>query len=64
LVCFVSAFSVQATQPVGHTATVTELKTELTRLRAQYGDTADAIPAKGKKGKTAKEKEAPKGDAE
>jgi hypothetical protein len=46
-----------------YAATVTELKTELTRLRAQYGDTADAIPAKGKKGKASKEKEAPNSDA-
>jgi arylsulfatase A-like enzyme len=46
-----------------YAATVTELKAELTRLRAQYGDTADAIPAKGKKGKASKEKEAPKGGA-
>ena len=46
-----------------YAATVTELKTELTRLRAQYGDTADAIPAKGNKGKAAKGKEAPKSDA-
>jgi hypothetical protein len=57
LVCFVSAFSVQATQPVGHTATVTELKTELTRLRAQHGDTADTLAAKGE---AAKEKESSK----
>jgi len=57
VVCFVSVFSVQATQPVGHTATVTELKTELTRLRAQHGDTADALAAKGE---AAKEKESSK----
>jgi len=42
---------------VGHTATVTELKTELTRLRAQHGDTADALAAKGE---AAKEKESSK----
>jgi N-acetylglucosamine-6-sulfatase len=40
-----------------YATTVTELKTELTRLRTQYGDTADAIPEKGK---TAKNKEASK----
>jgi len=46
-----------------YAATVTELKTELTRLRTHYGDTGDATPAKGKKGKAAKGKSAPKVDA-
>lgn len=59
LVGFVSASSVQAAQLVGHTATFTELKTELTRLRAQHGYTADALPAKGE---AAKEKESSKID--
>lgn len=34
-----------------YAATVTELKTELTRLRTHYGDTEDPKPGKGKKGK-------------
>jgi len=42
-----------------YAATVTELKTELSRLRTHYGDTADALPVKGK---TSKEKEAPESD--
>lgn len=46
-----------------YAATVTELKTELTRLRTHYGDTEDAKPAKGKKGKAAQGTNTPKIEA-